>query len=84
MAQTIRKYFIVKKMIIKMVRGHSSLRQLRSDLTEETIARMQQERPAITFVREQFRCFGGANVQARVSRVWGASLFYFHLRSYNL
>lgn len=40
------------EMIIKMVREHSSLRWLKSDLTEENITRMKQERPDITFVSE--------------------------------
>jgi len=40
-------------MLMEMVVGkHSSLLWLRSDLMEENIARMKQERPDITFVHE--------------------------------
>jgi hypothetical protein len=38
--------------LIKMVRGHSTLRWLRSDLTLENVAMLKQERPDITFVSE--------------------------------
>jgi hypothetical protein len=41
---------ISQAMIIKLVRHHPSLRWLRSDLTQENIATLQQERPDITFV----------------------------------
>ena len=39
-----------QEMLIKMVRLHPTLRWLRSDLTKENIAMLQQERPEITFV----------------------------------
>jgi hypothetical protein len=39
-------------MIIKFVRHTPTLRWLRSDLTEENVAMLQQERPAITFVTD--------------------------------
>jgi hypothetical protein len=39
-----------QKMIIKFVRHTLTLRWLRSDLTEENVAMLQQERPDITFV----------------------------------
>lgn len=38
--------------IVKMVRLHPTLRWLRSDLTEENVAMLQQERPEITLVSE--------------------------------
>jgi len=38
-----------QEMLIKMVRNHSTLRWLRSDLTPENVAMLQQERPEITF-----------------------------------
>ena len=41
---------ISQEMLIKMVRHHPTLRWLRSDLTEENIAMLKQERPEITFV----------------------------------
>ena len=40
---------VPQEMLIKMVRRHPSLRWLRSDLSEENIAMLQQERPEITF-----------------------------------
>lgn len=43
---------VSQEMLIKMVRHHPTLRWLRSDLTEENIAILQQERPDITFVSE--------------------------------
>ena len=43
---------VSQEMIMKMVREHSSLRWLKSDLTKENIARMKRERPDITFVSE--------------------------------
>jgi hypothetical protein len=41
---------VAQEMLIKMVRLHPTLRWLRSDLTDENIAMLQQERPDITFV----------------------------------
>lgn len=38
--------------IIKMVRRHPTLRWIRSDLTEENVAMLKQERPEITFVTD--------------------------------
>ena len=43
---------VTQGMLIKMVRLHPTLRWLRSDLTEENIAMLRQERPDITFVSE--------------------------------
>lgn len=43
---------IPQEMLIKMVRHHSNLRWLRSDLTAENIAMLKQEKPGITFVSE--------------------------------
>ena len=43
---------VSQAMLIKMVRNHPTLRWLRSDLTEENIAMLQQERPDITFLTE--------------------------------
>lgn len=45
-------YPIPQEMLMKMVRRHAALRWLRSDLTEENLAILQQERPEITFVTE--------------------------------
>jgi hypothetical protein len=39
-------------MLIKMVRLHPTLRWLRSDLSEENVAMLKQERPEITFVSD--------------------------------
>ena len=39
--------------LVKMVRNHPSLRWLRSDLSAENVAMLQQERPEINFVSEQ-------------------------------
>jgi len=50
--QSTRAFPITQKMIIKMVRLHPTLRWLRSDLTEASIAKLQQERPEITFVSD--------------------------------
>ena len=38
--------------LIKMVRNHPSLRWLRSDLSAENVAMLQQECPEMTFVSE--------------------------------
>jgi hypothetical protein len=38
--------------LVKMVRRHPTLRWLRSDLTDENVAMLKQERPEITFVSE--------------------------------
>lgn len=43
---------IPQHMLIKMVRNHGALRWLRSDLTEQNVAMLQQERPEMTFVSE--------------------------------
>jgi len=43
---------IPQDMLMKMVRHHPTLRWLRSDLTPENVAILQQERPDITFVSE--------------------------------
>jgi len=48
----IETFDVSQKMLIKMVRNHSTLRWLRSDLTEENVAMLQHERPEITFVSE--------------------------------
>jgi hypothetical protein len=48
--ESTRAFPITQKMIIKMVRLHPTLRWLRSDLTEASIAKLQQERPEITFL----------------------------------
>ena len=45
-------FSISQEMIIKMVRNNRGLRWLRSDLTAENVAMLQQERPDITFVTE--------------------------------
>ena len=37
---------------MKMVRLHPTLKWLRSDLTAENVAILQQERPDVTFVSE--------------------------------
>jgi hypothetical protein len=47
--ESTRAFPITQKMIIKMVRLHPTLRWLRSDLTEASIAKLQHERPEITF-----------------------------------
>lgn len=39
-------------MLMEMVRHHCTLRWLRSDLTPENVAILQQERPEVTFVTE--------------------------------
>ena len=41
-----------QEVIVKMVRNRPQLRWLRSDLTPENVAMLQQERPEITFVSE--------------------------------
>jgi hypothetical protein len=41
-----------QEIIIKMVRHHPNLVWLRSDLTDENVAMLQEERPEITFVSE--------------------------------
>lgn len=41
-----------QEILIKMVRRHPNLRWLRSDLSEENVAMLQQERPEITFVSD--------------------------------
>lgn len=41
---------VTQNMLIKMVRLHPTLRWLRSDLTKENIAMLEQERPEIAFV----------------------------------
>jgi hypothetical protein len=41
---------ISQEKLMKMVRNHPKLRWLRSDLTDENIAMLQQERPEFTFV----------------------------------
>lgn len=43
---------VTQKMLIKMARHHPTLRWLRSDLSAENVAMLQQERPDITFVSE--------------------------------
>lgn len=43
---------VSQEMLIKMVRHHSSLRWLKSDLTEANVAMLQQERPDVVFVSE--------------------------------
>ena len=43
---------IPQEMLMKMVRCHPALRWLRSDLTQENVAILQQERPEVTFVME--------------------------------
>lgn len=43
---------VPQEMIMKMVRRNRNLRWLRSHLTEENIAILQQERPDVTFVAE--------------------------------
>lgn len=43
---------VSQEMIIKMVRFHPTLRWLRSDLSEENMAVLEQERPEITFVAD--------------------------------
>lgn len=40
------------EMLIKMVRLHPTLRWLRSDLTEENVAMLKQERPDQTFLSD--------------------------------
>lgn len=46
------KHAISQEMIMKMVRRLDRLRWLRSDLTNENLALLQQERPEITFVTD--------------------------------
>lgn len=43
---------VPQDMLIKMVRNHSTFRWLRSDLSQENIAMLKQERPDITFVSD--------------------------------
>ena len=43
---------VSQAMLIKMVRDHPTLHWLRSDLTQENIAMLQQERPEMIFVSE--------------------------------
>lgn len=43
---------VTQEMIIKMVRHHTTLRWLRSDLMEENIAMLKRERPEVTFVTD--------------------------------
>jgi hypothetical protein len=43
---------VSQAMIIKFVRHTPTLRWLRSDLTEENVAMLQQERPDVTFVTD--------------------------------
>ena len=43
---------VPQDIIIKFVRRHHPLRWLRSDLTAENVAMLQQERPEVTFVSE--------------------------------
>ena len=41
-----------QNMLIKLVRHHPTLRWLRSDLTDENIAMLNEERPEVTLVNE--------------------------------
>jgi hypothetical protein len=43
---------VSQDMIMKLVRHHPTLQWIRSDLTQENIATLQQERPDIIFVNE--------------------------------
>jgi len=43
---------IPQEMLVKMVRCHPRLRWLKSDLTQENVTMLQQEKPEITFVTE--------------------------------
>jgi hypothetical protein len=43
---------VTQEMIVKLVRHTPTLRWLRSDLTEDNVAILQQERPDITFVTD--------------------------------
>jgi len=43
---------LYQEMLINMVRCHPTLRWLRSDLTEENVAMLKEERPEITFVTD--------------------------------
>jgi hypothetical protein len=44
------KHTITQEMFLKMIRGLPNLRWIKSDLTQDSIAFLQQERPDITFV----------------------------------
>lgn len=49
--QTNKSYApLYQALLIKMVRYHPSIRWLRSDLTDESVAMLKRERPDITFV----------------------------------
>lgn len=41
---------VSQEMLIKMVRCHCTLRWVRSDLSAENVAMLQQERPEVVFV----------------------------------
>jgi len=43
---------VTQQMLMKMVRHHSNLRWLRSDLTAENVSMLKQERPEITFAMD--------------------------------
>lgn len=43
---------VPQEMLIKMVRRHSNLRWLRSDLSQENVAILKQERPEVTLVSD--------------------------------
>jgi hypothetical protein len=43
---------VAQEMLIKMVRQHPTLRWLRSDVTDENIAMLQQEKPEMAFAGE--------------------------------
>jgi hypothetical protein len=49
----IEVYLVTQKIIMKTVRLYPTLKWLRSDLTAEHVAFLQQEIPGITFVTKQ-------------------------------
>ena len=48
----LEKFPVSQGMLIKMVRKHQTLQWLRSDLSAENVAMLQQERPEVTFVSD--------------------------------
>jgi hypothetical protein len=47
------KHAITEEMFLKMIRGLPNLRWIKKDLTQESIAFLQQEHPDITFVQNE-------------------------------
>mmetsp|Transcript_29500 Transcript_29500/g.53363 ORF Transcript_29500/g.53363 Transcript_29500/m.53363 type:complete len:131 (-) Transcript_29500:49-441(-) len=47
------KHAVTKETFLKMIRGLPTLRWIKSDLTKESIAFLQQEHPDITFLQNE-------------------------------